>query len=145
MIVAKVIESGEGKAQGGVRVKAALGAAPAIGDPSLVERLAANLVDNAIHHNRESGWVTAWTGVRDGRPTLEVENAGPVIRADQIAGLMEPFRQIGGDRTGDRRGLGLGLSIVSAIAAAHGADLNVKPRADGGLSVAVSFLAARSF
>ncbi len=114
------------------------------GDPRLVERLVANLLDNALKYNREHGWVQAWTGVRDGRPTLEVANTGPVVRVDQVEELIEPFCRLDGDRSAPpepagRRGLGLGLSIVEAISAAHGARLRVAPRSEGGLRVVVSF------
>jgi signal transduction histidine kinase len=67
-----------------------------------------------------------------------------VIAADQAAVLAEPFRRLNGDRTGHKDGLGLGLSIVAAIALAHGADLQLTPRAGGGLEVEVRFWAAQS-
>ena len=123
----------------GVRVRSVLGEARTAGDPALVERLAANLVDNAVHHNQPGGWVSVWTGVDGGCPTLRVANAGPVISPEEVGALVEPFRRCNGDRTGHTRGLGLGLSIVGAIAAAHGADLRVGARAEGGLDVDVRF------
>ena len=111
----------------------------------MVERLVANLVENAVNYNEPHGWVTAWTGVRDGEPTLEVTNAGPVVVPDQVDELVKPFSRLDGNgsvagRNADaRQGLGLGLSIVQAIADAHGARLTTAPRAEGGLTVAVSF------
>jgi signal transduction histidine kinase len=122
-------------------VESELSPAPTTGDPALVQRLVANLVDNAVRYNGAEGWVRAWTGVRDGRPTLEVSNTGPVIAQQDVEGLVEPFRRLaGGERSAERGGgLGLGLSIVDAIAAAHGARLTATPRAAGGLTVEVSF------
>jgi signal transduction histidine kinase len=134
----------QGLSSNGARLEFELGDARTTGDPALVERLVANLVDNALHYNQSHGWVRAWTGLRDGRPTLRVVNTGPVIRAEQAAGLAEPFRRLNGDRTGHKDGLGLGLSIVGAIASAHGADLHLTPRAGGGLEVEVRFWAVQS-
>jgi signal transduction histidine kinase len=124
----------------GVRFESTLGAAPTSGDPALVERLMSNLIDNALHYNAlEGGWARAWTGMRDGQPTLRVENTGAVIPADKVDALVEPFRRLDSDRVGHPEGLGLGLSIVNAIAVAHGADLRARARAEGGLTVEVGF------
>ncbi len=110
------------------------------GDPGLLERLVANLVDNAVHHNVPGGWVRVNTGVHaDGRATLEVSNSGPVVPAEDTAQLLEPFRRLNGDRTSHAGGVGLGLSIVDAIAMAHGADLELVARPEGGLDVSVEF------
>ncbi|MFC4118402.1 sensor histidine kinase [Nonomuraea zeae] len=127
----------EEAARRGLRVEVELGAACAPGDPTLVQRLAANLVDNAVRHNMAGGWVRVWTGLDGGRPALRVSNSGPVIPADQVDALFEPFHKPAADRTG--RGSGLGLSIVAAIATAHDAQLDTWPRAEGGLQVRVRF------
>jgi signal transduction histidine kinase len=133
---------------GDVRIEARLEPAPTTGDPALVERLVANLVDNALHYNRPRGWIRASTGLWNGRATLEVSNAGPAVAADEVELLFEPFRRQAGERTLSpgrqpaRQGLGLGLSIVRAIADAHGAELTATSGAQGGLRVRVSFPAA---
>jgi signal transduction histidine kinase len=122
-----------------IQVESELGEAFTTGDPALVERLLGNLLENALRYNVErDGWVRVWTGVRDGQPTLAVANSGPVVSANEAAGLTEAFHRLNGDRT-DTRGVGLGLSIVEAIASAHGAELAVSPRPDGGLEVEVRF------
>jgi len=126
----------------GVTVTADLGAAPALGDSRLAEQLAANLADNAIRYNVAGGQVEIGTGDRDGRAFLAVSNTGPVIPPDQLGRLFQPFQRLDPGRSGsgpERGGLGLGLAIVSAIAAAHGAELRAVTRAAGGLAVEVVF------
>jgi signal transduction histidine kinase len=124
--------------RGGPRVRAALTAAPVLGDPKLTERLAANLVENAIRHNVAGGWVEVTTGVRSGRGFLSVANTGPAIAPEQVEQLFQPFGRLEATRLSSD-GLGLGLSIVTAIAAAHDADLRARPRPGGGLEVEVHF------
>jgi signal transduction histidine kinase len=125
----------------GTRVESDLESALTTGDPALLERLVGNLIDNALRYNLEQdGWVSVWTGMSDGRPTLRVGNSGPVVSRDEVAILTEPFRRLNGTRT-ETRGTGLGLSIVAAIASAHGAGLRTTPRPDGGLDVEVAFSA----
>lgn len=121
----------------GPRFSRALDVAPVIGDPHLVKRLVANLVDNAVRHNVPDGQVDVRTGMPGERPTLSVANTGPDVPTADVARLLQPFQRLAADRTGD--GLGLGLSIVDAVATAHGARLTVEPRAGGGLEVTVSF------
>ena len=103
----------------GLRVSRMLGAAPVAGDRALLERLVANLVENAVRHNRPGGWVEVDTGRAGPLSVVRVANGGPPIPPDQVATLFEPFRRLEADRTGSDRGAGLGLSIVKAVAAAH--------------------------
>jgi signal transduction histidine kinase len=121
-----------------VRVDARVGPARTTGDPALVERLTANLVDNAIGYNVPGGRVEISTGVRAGRAVLVVSNTGAEIPADRVDALFEPFQRL--DRTAGRAGHhGLGLSIVRAIAAAHDATVTATPRPGGGLRIEAVF------
>jgi len=120
-----------------IRVDTNLAPATVAGDSHLLERLVVNLVDNAVRHNAPGGWVDVRTGTPGGWPTLCVVNSGPVIRADQIAELVQPFRRLDGQRR-QRQGHGLGLSIVAAITAAHGGRLTACPVPGGGLRVDVT-------
>jgi len=122
-----------------LHLNATLAAAPAAGQPRLVERLIANLVDNAIAHNQRGGSVEVSTATRDGRATLTVANGGPIIPADQLDRLLLPFERLGGARTARSKGSGLGLSIAVAIAHAHGGTLALRAQPQGGLIVEVSF------
>ena len=127
--------------EGAVLVETELGRAETSGDPALVERLVANLVGNAVRHNVDHGWIAVSTSTRGGRAYLSVRNSGPVVPPAELDRLFQPFQRLDGRRDTDRGGLGLGLSIVEAIAAAHGAEVVVGARPDGGLDVEVGFLA----
>jgi signal transduction histidine kinase len=126
-------------ARSGLTVRADLGAAPSAGDPRLAERLAANLVGNAVRHNTPGGWISTSTGIRAGRAVLTVANSGPVVPPAQVGRLFEPFQRLGEDRVGSDGGSGLGLSIVKAVAAAHGAWVHARALPGGGLEVQVHF------
>jgi signal transduction histidine kinase len=132
-----------GALQAGVRLDARIESAWTTGDPALVERLVANLVDNAIAYNVPDGSVRVTTAVRDGRATLTVANTGAAIPPDRVDDLFEPFQRL--DRTAGRTGHhGLGLSIVRAIATAHDATIDAYPGPGGGLRIEVTFGAAGS-
>ncbi len=125
-----------------VHIDASLETAPIAGDGRLIERLVSNLVDNALRYNRPGG--SAHVAVRDGANEVElaVTNTGPVVPAGEVDRLLQPFQRLAGDRVGHRTGLGLGLSIVAAIATAHDATLDVRAGAEGGLDVRVRFARA---
>jgi signal transduction histidine kinase len=125
----------------GLHVQTSLGPAPLLGEPDLITRLVANLVDNAIRHNVPGGSVEVSTVRRDGRAVLTVVNDGPVIPSGDIGRLLQPFQRLATARSSDGDGHGLGLPIVRAIAVAHGACLTARARPEGGLHIEVSFLA----
>jgi signal transduction histidine kinase len=79
------------------------------------------------------------TGISDGHAVLLVANTGPQVPADQVGQLLQPFARLIADRASHPDGHGLGLSIVHAIAKAHDARLDVRPRPGGGLTVAARF------
>lgn len=122
-----------------LRMRTALASAPAGGDPRLAERLVANLADNALRHNTPGGSIEIVTGTRDPYAVLTVTNTGPIVSAAAVDQLLQPFQRLGTDRTGHGQGLGLGLSIVRAIADAHGATLTIRPQPSGGLHVETAF------
>jgi signal transduction histidine kinase len=109
------------------------------GDAHLIYRLVSNIVDNAVRYNTTGGRVEVKVATSTREATLTVANTGPPVPPDQVTRLLEPFQRAIPDRTANPNGLGLGLSIVSDIAKAHGAGLEVCPRREGGLTVAVSF------
>ena len=123
----------------GITVRPALQAARASGDPSLVESLVANLLDNALRHNAPGGRVEVRTATVDGRATVTVRNTGSVIPPAELDRLFEPFQRLGAQRLGHSGGHGLGLAIVRAIATAHGATVIPAAPAEGGLAIQVRF------
>ncbi|NUO55226.1 MAG: HAMP domain-containing histidine kinase [Hamadaea sp.] len=114
-----------------------------VGDPILLERLAQNLVENAIRHNHTGGFARVASRVRpDGGVELEVANSGLTIPPYDIPGLFEPFRRLDDERLVTSKGAGLGLSIVRSVARAHGGEVVARPRSGGGLVVTVTLPAA---
>ena len=120
----------------GVEIQAALDPATVTGDERLVLSLVTNLVANAVRHNVAGGTVEIAT-TAPGR--LVVANTGPVIPPSEVDRLFQPFQRLGGDRTDQTEGHGLGLAIVAAIAHAHRAAVTAHPRPAGGLHVTVVF------
>jgi signal transduction histidine kinase len=108
-----------------------------VGDPALLLRLIANLVENAMTYNIPNGWVRVTTETEDGHCVLSVTNTGPPIPREMVDQLLNPFQRL--SHTDDDHHHGLGLSIVKTIAAAHSAEVTVRARPAGGLAVQVLF------
>jgi signal transduction histidine kinase len=112
--------------------------APVVGDPILLERLAENLIENAVRYNAAVGWVRVRTGIERGEATLHVVNPGARIDPADVEELLEPFRRLEPSRARSTGGYGLGLAVVRAVAQAHGGRVAVLARREGGLEVTVS-------
>nr|WP_189324845.1 HAMP domain-containing sensor histidine kinase [Streptomyces flaveus] len=127
------------------------------GNGVLLERIALNLVQNAVRYNvpkeevqrealpnkggggrREGGWVEVTTQAQHGQAIFVVSNTGPVVPAYEIDNLFEPFRRLRTERTGSDKGVGLGLSIARSVARAHGGHITAEPREGGGLVMRVT-------
>jgi signal transduction histidine kinase len=133
------------------------------GSQPLLSRMVANVIDNAIVHNADGGWIhvitraegpgVGWGSAKEGKATLTVDTGGPLLGQAQVDQLTQPFRRLSPDRTSpdrtspdrtspDRtssgRGAGLGLSIVAAIATAHDGALHLLARPEGGLRVVIA-------
>jgi signal transduction histidine kinase len=108
------------------------------GSQTLLRRMVDNVIDNAIRHNHDQGWIRVAIQADGTTARLGVETGGQVLDQRQVAQLAQPFRRLGADRTGSDHGAGLGLSIVAAIAAAHGGTLDLHARPEGGLRVSIS-------
>jgi signal transduction histidine kinase len=120
----------------GLRVDADLRAAVvADADPTLLASLVGNLVDNAIRYNVDGGRIA----VRTDQGVLTVANTGPVVPAEAVERIQQPFQRLATGRTDSSERSGLGLAIVRAIADSHQAALRIRPQADGGLHIDVIF------
>ncbi|GAA2711991.1 sensor histidine kinase [Actinoplanes palleronii] len=115
------------------------GPAVTVGSGALLQRMTANLVQNAIVHNLPAGGtVTIHTEAAGGTSVLRVENTGRHLPPDLLPTLTEPFQR-GAERvrTDEHAGVGLGLAIVHSIVRAHAGRLEVRPRPAGGLLITV--------
>ncbi|MEG3629977.1 sensor histidine kinase [Streptomyces poriticola] len=123
----------------GVRIHGERKPAVVQGNGVLLERIALNLLQNAVRYNvAEDGWVEVTTDVQHGQAVLVVTNTGPVVPAYEIDNLFEPFRRLRTERTGSDKGVGLGLSIARSVARAHGGHIYAQPREGGGLVMRVT-------
>ena len=110
---------------------------PAIvhGEPVLLARMIANLIDNAIRYNDDGGSIDITTASEDSHATLRITNTGAVVPQARVGEIFEPFQRLNG-RTGID-GAGLGLSIVHAVALAHNGSVDTEASPDGGLMITV--------
>ncbi|MBW5420956.1 HAMP domain-containing protein [Streptomyces sp. BG9H] len=123
----------------GVEIRGERGPAVVQGNGVLLERIALNLVQNAVRYNvADEGWVEVTTEAQHGQAVLVVSNTGPVVPAYEIDNLFEPFRRLRTERTGSDKGVGLGLSIARSVARAHGGRIIAEPREGGGLVMRVT-------
>ena len=118
------------------------GGAWVAGSQALLSRMVENVIDNAVCHNTPGGWIAITTRAGGGGARLVVENGGQVLDQQQVTELCQPFRRLEADRIGTDKGSGLGLSIVAAIAEAHGGTLDLRARPGGGLRVCIGLPAA---
>lgn len=100
-------------------------------DPDLLERMAFNLIENAVKYTTPGGHVRARLLTTDGHATLEVEDTGPGIREEDRERIFDRFYRADASRA-DIEGTGLGLSIVRAVAVAHGGSVTAENREEGG-------------
>ena len=124
-------------------VELMLRARPAVvaGERQLLEQLAWNLAENAVLHNHRRGFASIYVGSEGATAVVRVENSGAPVPAEAAASLLEPFQRLGAG-AGRGPGAGVGLSIVRAVAGAHGGSVQLEARADGGLIAEVRLPAA---
>ncbi|GKQ35540.1 HAMP domain-containing sensor histidine kinase [Streptomyces sp. A012304] len=139
-VAGQAIDQVHGEAEAkGVEIRGRRDSAIVQGNGVLLERIALNLVQNAVRYNvPEDGWVEVTTELQHGQAILVVSNTGPVVPAYEIDNLFEPFRRLRTERTGSDKGVGLGLSIVRSVARAHGGHIVAQPREGGGLVMRVA-------
>ncbi|GAA3210494.1 HAMP domain-containing sensor histidine kinase [Microbacterium terregens] len=124
----------------GIRLDTSLGPVLVRGDATLLGQLAGNLLQNAVVHNVDGGWVRVLVTARPAMAELVVENSGVRLDPQVVATLTEPFvRGAGRVRTAQAHdGSGLGLAIVASIVRVHNGTLSVTPLEPGGLQVRIT-------
>ncbi|MEU8838398.1 HAMP domain-containing sensor histidine kinase [Streptomyces roseus] len=139
-VASRAIDQARGEAAvKGVEIRGERALAVVQGNGVLLERIALNLVQNAVRYNvPEGGWVEVTTESQHGQAILIVSNTGPVVPAYEVDNLFEPFRRLRTERTGSDKGVGLGLSIARSVARAHGGRISATPREGGGLVMRVT-------
>ena len=104
------------------------------GDPVLLRQAVSNLLRNAVRHNVPGGGIDLELARADGRARLRLSNGGPLVPAERLASLREPFVRGAGRGRTRGAGHGLGLAIVSAVATAHDGVLELSANPSGGLT-----------
>jgi len=106
-------------------------------DPSLLDDLLSNLVDNALKYTPAGGTVTASTGLQNGKPFLSVEDTGPGIPETERRRVRQRFYRL---PNSPGHGSGLGLAIVDEIACLYDASMTITSGAhDIGTKIVVQF------
>ncbi|MEZ5156699.1 MAG: HAMP domain-containing sensor histidine kinase [Solirubrobacterales bacterium] len=123
-------------------------AAPVTGNPDELHRMVLNLLENAIRHTPEGTTVSVELSERDGKALLTVADDGPGLPAGMESQVFDRF--VRGEGPADRSsrngtGTGLGLSIVRAVAVAHGGSVTAGSAEAGGARFEIRLpLASRS-
>ncbi len=125
----------EGRSANGIATLTTLDEAPVTGDGMLLERLVANLLDNAERYNVAGGTVAISTTTDNGASLVRVVNTGQVVPPDQVDRLFQPFARL--DERTRHDGFGLGLALVSSIATVHSGTVHAAAVSTGGLDITV--------
>lgn len=116
------------------RIEVQVGDAVALADPGLLERVLANVIDNALRYARD-GVIRINAGSVAGRTLINVIDQGPGVPRDAEDQLFEPFQRLG-DRN-NKSGVGLGLSVARGFVEAMGGTISATDTPGGGLTVIV--------
>jgi signal transduction histidine kinase len=144
MVSAAIEDRSAAIADRGIELQRELRDAQVTGSEALLSRMVDNVIDNAIRHNEPAGWMRVDTQIHGDVARLVVDSGGPRLKERDVQALAQPFRRLGADRTGSENGVGLGLSIVAAIASAHGGRLELQARDQGGLRVLIELPAGEA-
>jgi signal transduction histidine kinase len=137
LTAAAIDEHQAASAERGISVEQDLQPAFVQGSATLVGRMLANVIENGVRHNETGGWMRVALSCEDRITALTVDTGGARFDQAQVQSLTQPFRRLRADRIESARGVGLGLSIVAAIARAHSGRLALHARAEGGLRVRI--------
>ncbi len=99
-------------------------------DPAALRRALANLIANAVKYG---GAARVKAFAQDGRAVVTVEDDGPGLPEDELEAVFEPFHRAERSRSRETGGAGLGLTVARQAARAHGGDVTLANRSEGGL------------
>ena len=130
-----VTEFEEQAVRAGVRLRSGTGKVRARVDADRLRQAIENLVDNAVRHAGTGGTVEVTAERDDGWLRVSVTDSGPGFGDAVLDRAFEPFARVDGDRAGE--GAGLGLTIVRAVAEAHGGSATARNLDGGGAEVSI--------
>lgn len=107
------------------------------GDIRKLQRLLANLLDNAVKYTSSGGTVTVSVDQKDDEATISVKDTGAGMSEDDLPHIFDRFYRC--DRSRSKPGVGLGLSLVRATVKAHGGKINVASSPGEGSTFEISF------
>ncbi len=134
-LIDRAVESMRLKAEAkGIRIDVTRGSGSARveGDADLLERVLANLLDNAVRHTPADGMIEVARRIDGDKLVLAVADTGPGIAIQDLPHLFDPFYRSDESRNPETGGVGLGLTIARRIMRAHGGDLTAENRPGGG-------------
>ena len=106
------------------------GELPVEADPAALRRALGNLIANAVKYG---GAARVKALLQDGRAVILVEDDGPGLPEDELEAVFEPFHRAERSRSRETGGAGLGLTVARQAARAHGGDVTLTNRGEGGL------------
>ena len=109
-----------------------------LGDRERLRQVVDNLLANVRAHTPPSTPVRVGVSLDDGHVLLQVEDRGPGLSDEQLAQVFERFYRADPSRSRESGGVGLGLSIVAAVAAAHGGSASARSEPNKGAVFQVS-------
>ncbi len=109
------------------------------GEEILLERMVANIIDNAIRYTHPKGKVEVSLDKKDGSSTILVQDTGIGIPEESLSLIFDRFYVVDKSRFKETGGLGLGLSIVKRVADCHGGVIEVKSEMNKGTSFLIHF------
>ena len=113
--------------------------AAVMGDPTLIDEMLRNVIENGVKYNRLNGEVRVSVALVSGKARVAVRDTGIGIPAEHIDKVFERFYRVDGSRSKLTGGTGLGLSIVKHGAEYHHADIRLQSEVGVGTTVELLF------